>query len=282
MRILVTGANGMLGHDLIARLTLEHSVIATDRDTLDVTSADAVNEAVRGVDAVVNCAAWTAVDDAESSEDAAFLLNAVAPHILASAAAQVGARLVQVSTDYVFDGTASAPYREDALMRPASAYGRTKAAGEWAVRASGGNHLIVRTAWLYGAHGPSFPRTMARLAGERESIDVVTDQVGQPTWTVDVADVITKLLESRSPSGVYHATSSGIASWFDFARAVMQFKGLEGTRVRPTDSKSFVRPAPRPSYSVLGHDALSAVGLEPIADWRGRWAAAAATVLGAP
>ena len=282
MRILVTGANGMLGHDLIARLTLEHSVIATDRDTLDVTSADAVNEAVRGVDAVVNCAAWTAVDDAESSEDAAFLLNAVAPHILASAAAQVGARLVQVSTDYVFDGTASAPYREDALMRPASAYGRTKAAGEWAVRASGGNHLIVRTAWLYGAHGPSFPRTMARLAGERESIDVVTDQVGQPTWTVDVADVITKLLESRSPSGVYHATSSGIASWFDFARAVMQVKGLEGTRVRPTDSKSFVRPAPRPSYSVLGHDALSAVGLEPIADWRGRWAAAAATVLGAP
>ena len=282
MRILVTGANGMLGHDLIARLTLEHSVIATDRDTLDVTSADAVNEAVRGVDAVVNCAAWTAVDDAESSEDAAFLLNAVAPHILASAAAQVGARLVQVSTDYVFDGTASAPYREDALMRPASAYGRTKAAGEWAVRASGGNHLIVRTAWLYGAHGPSFPRTMARLAGERESIDVVTDQVGQPTWTVDVADVITKLLESRSPSGVYHATSSGIASWFDFARAVMQFKGLEGTRVRPTDSKSFVRPAPRPSYSVLGHDALSAVGLEPIADWRGRWAVAAATVLGAP
>ena len=282
MRILVTGANGMLGHDLIARLTLEHSVIATDRDTLDVTSADAVNEAVRGVDAVVNCAAWTAVDDAESSEDAAFLLNAVAPHILASAAAQVGARLVQVSTDYVFDGTASAPYREDALMRPASAYGRTKAAGEWAVRASGGNHLIVRTAWLYGAHGPSFPRTMARLAGERESIDVVTDQVGQPTWTVDVAAVITKLLESRSPSGVYHATSSGIASWFDFARAVMQFKGLEGTRVRPTDSKSFVRPAPRPSYSVLGHDALSAVGLEPIADWRGRWAAAAATVLGAP
>ena len=282
MRILVTGAQGMLGQDLVTRLEAEHTVIPTDRDTVDITSPSSVSSAVRGVDALVNCAAWTAVDDAESRESDAFTLNAVAPQILARAAASIGVRLVQVSTDYVFDGVASSPYQEDELALPASAYGRTKAAGEWAVRASGADHLIVRTAWLYGAFGPNFPRTMARLAADRESIEVVNDQTGQPTWAADVADLIARLLEAEVPAGTYHATSSGQATWFDFAQAVMRASGREEGIIKPTTSAGFIRPAPRPTYSVLGHQALVDAGIAPIGNWRERWDIAAQSVLALP
>lgn len=279
MRILVAGAHGMLGQDLCDRLGAEHTVVATDRDHLDITDPVQVDRAVAGVDAVVNCAAWTAVDLAQEREADAFLLNAVAPQLLARAATAVGARLVQISTDYVFDGHADTPYAEDGPARPASAYGRTKAAGEWAVRAAGDQHLVVRTAWLYGAGGASFPRTMARLAQERDRLEVVADQIGQPTWTVDVADVVARLLESGAPGGAYHATSSGRTSWFEFARAVVASAGHDPAMVHPTTSEAFQRPAPRPAYSVLGHDALLALGLEPIGEWRERWELAAPSVL---
>ncbi|WP_341358821.1 dTDP-4-dehydrorhamnose reductase [Georgenia sp. M64] len=280
MRWLVTGAGGMLGTDVVARLgQAGHEVRAADRDELDVTDPAAVEATVRDIDVVVNCAAWTAVDDAETTEAPAFTLNAVAPQLLARAARVAGSRMVQVSTDYVFDGAASSPYAEDAPLAPRSAYGRTKAAGEWAVRAENPDHLIVRTAWLYGAHGGCFPKTMARLAADRDELQVVADQVGQPTWTADVADLVVRLVEAGAPSGTYHGTSAGEVSWHGFTRAIVAALGKDPAMVRETTSDAFVRPAPRPAYSVLGHDALTAAGVAPIGPWEERWAAAAPTVL---
>ncbi|GAA3511986.1 dTDP-4-dehydrorhamnose reductase [Georgenia daeguensis] len=281
MRWIVTGAAGMLGTDLVERLAGDgQEVRALGRSDLDVTDARAVAREVRDVDIVVNCAAWTAVDDAEAQEAAAFELNAVAPQLLARAARETGARMVQISTDYVFDGESDEPYAEDAALAPRSAYGRTKAAGEWAVRAENPDHLVVRTAWLYGAHGGCFPKTMARLAADRPELQVVADQVGQPTWTADVADLVISMVEAEVPAGTYHATSSGQVSWHGFTRAIVQSLGKDPEMVRETTSDAFVRPAPRPSYSVLGHAALERAGVEPIGDWAQRWSAAASTVLG--
>ncbi|MFP5346586.1 MAG: dTDP-4-dehydrorhamnose reductase [Actinomycetes bacterium] len=280
MRWLVTGAGGMLGRDVVSRLAAEgHVVTAATRGDLDVTDPAACADAVRGHDVVVNCAAWTAVDDAETQEAAAFDVNAVAAANVARAAAEARARLAHVSTDYVFDGAATSPYREDAPMAPRSAYGRTKAAGEWAVRAEWDDVLVVRTAWLYGTHGRCFPKTIAGAAATRDHLDVVDDQVGQPTWTVDVADLLVRLVEAGVPAGTYHGTSSGQVSWCGFAREVVAAAGLDPDMVRPTTSDAFPRPAPRPAYSVLGHDALGAAGVEPIGPWQERWAAAAPSVL---
>lgn len=270
----------MLGTDLLARLRdAGADVVGLGRADLDITDADAVLAAVRGFDVVVNGAAWTAVDDAEAREGDAFRVNATGAAHLARAAHATGARLVQVSTDYVFDGAATAPYAEDAPLAPVSAYGRTKAAGEWAVRAEAPDHLIVRTAWLYGAHGGCFPRTMARLGAEKDRLAVVDDQVGQPTWTRDLADLIVRLVEADAPAGTYHGTSAGRTSWFGFTRRILASAGLT-TPLEPTTSDAFVRPAPRPAFSVLGHDALRAAGVAPIGDWAERWDAAAAEVLG--
>ncbi len=281
MKWLVTGSDGMLGTDLVALAQADgHEITATTRSTLDITDASAVDAAVRDHDVVVNAAAWTAVDDAEENEPAAERVNADGPRLLAQAAARHGSRLVHFSTDYVFDGAASTPYAEDAEANPTSAYGRSKAAGEQAVRDELPDaHLLVRTAWLYGAHGPCFPRTIARLARDRDQVDVVDDQVGQPTWTRDVAETVLRLLSEGAPAGTYHATSSGSCSWFDFARLVVVAAGLESSVVQPTSSAAFPRPAPRPAYSVLGHEALTRAGIDPIGDWEQRWAAAAPGVL---
>ncbi|AEG45110.1 dTDP-4-dehydrorhamnose reductase [Isoptericola variabilis] len=281
-RWLVVGAGGMLGQDVVAAARAAGAeVVGAARADIDVTSADATARAAEGFDVVVNCAAWTAVDDAETQEPAAFAVNAVGAANVARAAARAGARVVHVSTDYVFDGRATAPYAEDAPVAPRSAYGRTKAAGEWAVRAEAPDHLVVRTAWLYGAGGPCFPKTMARLGADRDLLTVVHDQVGQPTWTVDLADLVVRLVAAGAPAGTYHGTSSGSASWFEFTERIVASAGLD-VRVEPTTSDAFVRPAPRPAYSVLGHDALLAAGVEPIADWADRWDVAAETVLGRP
>jgi dTDP-4-dehydrorhamnose reductase len=269
-RWLVVGSYGMLGHDLVAALgTGAHEVTAVDRDSVDITDPDACLVAVAGHDIVVNVAAWTAVDEAESHEAGAFAVNAVGAANLARACSAAGARMVQVSTDYVFAGDATSPYAEDAPLAPRSAYGRTKAAGEWAVR----THLpsaswVLRTAWLYGAHGPNFVKTMARLAAERDTVSVVDDQRGQPTWTVDLADAIVRLVEADAPFGIYHGTSSGETTWFGFAQAIFTELGLDPARVLPTTSEAFVQPAPRPAYSVLGHDAWQRAGLAPIREWR--------------
>jgi dTDP-4-dehydrorhamnose reductase len=280
---LVTGAFGMLGSDV--RITLDAQGIehtAVGRGDLDLTDDDAVAKAVVGHDVVVNCAAWTAVDLAEGHEDEAFEVNGVVAGRLARAAAGAGALIVHVSTDYVFDGTARTPYDEDAPLQPQSAYGRTKAAGEVAVReAAPGRHLIVRTAWLYGAHGSCFPRTIARVAREKGSLDVVDDQRGQPTWTRDVADLVVRLVQAEAPSGTWHATSGGETTWFGFAREVVASAGLPPELVSPTDSTAFRRDAVRPAYSVLGHDRLTRHAIDPIGPWEERWSHAAAEVLGA-
>lgn len=279
-RWLVTGAGGMLGHDLLALLAEDATatVTALTRAELDITDLVAVTEAVEGQDVVVNCAAWTAVDDAESREADAFATNAIGPANLARAAARGAARLLHVSTDYVFAGDAERPYAEDAPIAPRTAYGRTKAAGEWAVRAElPERHWILRTAWLYGENGPNFVRTMAHLERSRPTVDVVDDQHGQPTWSRDLARRIIDVVQCNAPGGTYHATSSGAATWYDLARTVFAGIGADPDRVRSTTSREFVRPAPRPAWSVLGHDGWASAGLPPMRDWREALAEAMST-----
>lgn len=281
MRWLVIGSRGMLGQDLVDLLREHgHEAVGVDRDDVDITDPAATVDALAGVEVVVNCAAYTAVDAAETDEATAFAVNAVGAANVARAARRAGARLVHISTDYVFDGAATTPYAEDASLAPRSAYGRTKAAGEWAVRAECPDSMVVRTAFLYGARGPCFPRTIARVALERGGVDVVADQMGQPTWTVDLAGLVLRLVAAGAPAGTYHGTSSGRTSWHGFARAVVAAAGLDPQIVRPTTSEAFVRLAPRPAFSVLGHDTLRAAGIQPIGDWAQRWDVAAAQVLG--
>lgn len=278
-RWLVVGAAGMLGQDVrTAAADAGHQVTGVGRKDLDITDAAATRATVAGYDVVVNCAAWTAVDDAETHEPEAFAVNATGAANLARATAAAGARLVHVSTDYVFDGGATEPYPEDAPVQPRSAYGRTKAAGEWAVRAEAPDTVVVRTAWLYGAGGRCFPKTIARVAGERDRLSVVDDQIGQPTWTADVADLIVRLVGVEAPGGIYHGTSSGRVTWWGFAREIVTAAG-HSTPVDTTTSAAYQLPAPRPAYSVLGHDRLRAVGVEPIGDWAERWKVAAPGVL---
>jgi dTDP-4-dehydrorhamnose reductase len=262
---LITGAGGMLGSDLAARLD---GAVALTRSDLDLCDPAAVREALERhrPATVVNCASWTAVDAAETDEDAALAVNGTAVQDLAGACSETGATLVQISTDYVFDGLGVSPYAEDAPTSPVNAYGRTKLAGEHAAAKTGG--YIVRTAWLYGAHGPNFVRTMARLAAERDTVGVVDDQFGQPTWTGDLADRIIALVESGAPYGIYHGTSAGRTTWYGLAREIFTLLGLDPDRVRPVTSAEFPRPAPRPAYSVLGHEAWTAAGLSPMRGWR--------------
>lgn len=281
MRWLVTGAAGMLGRDLVALLAARSAeYTALTRADLDITDAAAVTAAVAAArpDVVVNCAAWTAVDAAEEHEDEALAINGRGAANLAAACAAAGAVLVHPSTDYVFDGNATTPYAEDAPTAPAGAYGRTKLAGEQAVRSALPDaSYIVRTAWLYGAHGKNFVKTMLRLAGNGTAPGVVADQHGQPTWTADVAAQVHALVEKAAPPGVYHATSSGQTTWFGLAEAVFsryhQDQDLDGTErtvvtPRPVTTAEYPTPTKRPAYSVLGHDAWHAAGIEPIGDWR--------------
>jgi dTDP-4-dehydrorhamnose reductase len=271
-RWLVTGAAGLLGRDLVTVLERRGAAVTglTRRD-LDITDGEAVRAALEHwrPAVVVNCAAWTAVDAAETAEGAAFRLNARAVAGLAAACAAAGVSLIQPSTDYVFDGRARRPYTEDDVPSPGTAYGRSKLAGEQAVleHLPGGGY-VVRTAWLYGEHGTSFVQAMIRMERERPTVDVVDDQHGQPTWAVDVADRIVALVRSRARAGVYHVTSSGETTWFGLAREVFRLLGADPERVRPVASAAYPRPAPRPAYSVLGHDAWRRAGLRPIADWR--------------
>jgi dTDP-4-dehydrorhamnose reductase len=276
-RWIVTGAGGMLGRDVLAALgragVPEAAVSGHGRSSLDITDRAAVSAVIEAGtgpgDVVINCAAFTAVDDAESHEATAFTVNAVGPQLLARACAATGAQLVQISTDYVFDGTATTPYPVDAPAAPRSAYGRTKVAGEWAVRAElPERHWILRTAWLYGEHGPSFVRTMARLEREREFVDVVDDQFGQPTWTRALADRIVALAHADAPSGTYHAVASGQTSWHGLAQEVFRLLGADPARVRTTTSAAFIRPAPRPAYSVLDLSAWSKADLPPMPGWQ--------------
>jgi dTDP-4-dehydrorhamnose reductase len=270
-RWLVTGAAGMLGRDLTELLTQDRAeVTALDRGQLDITDAGAVVAAVRAAtpDNVVNCAAWTAVDAAESQEDLALAVNGAGAANLAAACEQAGARLVLPSTDYVFSGTGTEPYGEDDPPAPATAYGRTKLGGEQAVRELlPAASYVLRTAWLYGANGPNFVRTMIRLEGSQDTVAVVDDQHGQPTWTRDLAGQIMLLAQSGAEPGIYHGTSSGATTWLGLARAVFSLLGADPGRVTPTSSSALARPAPRPAFSVLGHGKWARAGLPALPDW---------------
>src|ERR671910_230632 len=251
-RWLVAGAAGMLGRDL-CRVVEDHGheVTGADLPEIDILDPAQCAASVEGHDVVVNSAAYTAV----------------------------GATMVQLSTDYVVAGDGSQPYAADSAVAPASAYGRTKAAGEWAVRAECARSWVVRTAWLYGAGGTNFPATMRRLAGNREVLTVVADQVGQPTWTVDLAEGIVRIVDSRAPFGIWHATGGGQCTWYELARAVFEELGLDPARITPVTTADFRRPAPRPAYSVLSHDMWTAAGLSPLPHWRDALRRAAPTVL---
>jgi dTDP-4-dehydrorhamnose reductase len=271
-RWLVTGAGGMLGQDLTELLRGAGAEVAgLDRRQLDITDAASTAAAVRdiGPDIVVNCAAWTAVDDAEAHEDEALAVNGEGAANLAAACASTGTRLILPSTDYVFSGTGTAPYAEDDPTGPRTAYGRTKLAGEQAVlRLLPEAGYVLRTAWLYGARGPNFVRTMIRLEAAKDTIAVVDDQYGQPTWTTDVARQILLLADSGAEPGIYHASSTGQTTWLGLAKAVFDLLGADPGRVTPTSSAELARPAPRPAYSVLGHAAWSRAGLPPLPGWR--------------
>jgi len=246
---------------------------------LDITAPAAVDAAVSdwaaaGADSVVfNCAAYTNVDGAEADEQRAHLINAVGPGNLAAGCAAAGVDLVHISTDYVFAGDATSPYDVDAPTGPRSAYGRTKLAGEEAVRERAPRSYVVRTAWLYGAGGNNFVKTMARLERERESLSVVDDQRGSPTWSRDLSTALMTLAQTRA-YGTYHCTNSGDTTWCGLTRAIFEELGADPARVTPCTTADFPRPAPRPAYSVLSGAALEAVGVPAMRPWRDALAAA--------
>jgi dTDP-4-dehydrorhamnose reductase len=265
MRLLVTGAAGMLGTEVVA--AAGHDVVGLARADLDITDPEAVRAAVRDTspDVVVNCAAYTNVDGAESDEAAATAINGDGAGHVAAAAAEAGAHVVHVSTDYVFAGDASEPYPEDAPTGPRTAYGRSKLKGEQLVaRAAPDAHAIVRTAWLFGPHGQNFVDTMLRLGAERDELSVVDDQVGCPTYAGHLATALLQVAAQRT-QGVVHAAGAGACTWFDLARATFERAGLPVT-VHPCTTADFPRPAPRPAYSVLGSTRRDAPVLPPWQD----------------
>jgi dTDP-4-dehydrorhamnose reductase len=280
LSILVPGGHGQLGRELAERASVVRALGSAE---LDITNAGAVVEAVSTLaesaaseglsPVVVNAAAYNAVDAAESDATRAYAVNADGPRLLAAACATANVPLVHVSTDYVFPGDGDRPYEADDVVRPRSAYGTTKAAGEDAVLGSGARAWVVRTAWVYGAFGGNFVKTMARLAASRDTVSVVDDQRGCPTWTGDLADGLLALASSVASgpgpsSRILHCTGGGETTWFGFARAVFEELGLDPSRVHPCTTEEFPRPAPRPAYSVLSDRAWREAGLPPMRPWR--------------
>jgi len=280
-RWLVTGAWGQLGSDLVRTLPGQE-VVAIDRDALDITDEAAVRAMVSAVrpHVLISAAAYTAVDAAEADEETAMLVNGVAPGLLAAAAHEVGARTIQISTDYVFPGDGAEPYSEDAPTGPKSAYGRTKLAGERAVLAADPSAYVVRTAWVYGETGSNFVKTMAALEAQRENVSVVDDQRGSPTWSRHLARALVELGRSDADPGVYHCTGSGDTTWYGFTRAIFEELGADPDRVLPTTTDAIPRPAPRPAYSVLSHQRWIDAGLTPMPHWRDALAGAFSSVRG--
>ncbi|WP_020668099.1 dTDP-4-dehydrorhamnose reductase [Amycolatopsis nigrescens] len=282
LALLVSGGGGQLGADLAALNGPELEVVAPARAELDLTETGAVIEAVTALveraaragrrAVVVNAAAYTAVDAAETDEERAFAVNVDGPRVLAAACSSRRVPLVHVSTDYVFPGDAARPYQPEDKLGPRSAYGRTKAAGEDAVLGSGASAWLVRTAWVYGERGGNFVKTIARLEKERETVSVVDDQRGSPTWSADLAAGLAELAgliaDGRGPERrILHCTGGGETTWFSFARAIFEKLGADPERVRPCGTDEFPRPAPRPAYSVLSNDSWTEAGLTALRPW---------------
>lgn len=284
LALLITGANGQLGGEIVRQarrasdIAFSKGIDIADLDLTDPFSVrDGLHEWARVVRSdnpdhrlvIVNPAAYTAVDKAEQDEDTAYAVNAAAPALVATACAEIGARMIHVSTDYVFPGDATSPYEPTDPTGPKGAYGRTKLAGELALRdilPEAG--YVVRTAWLYGGGGPNFVKTMARLEKTRDTLTVVDDQIGSPTWAGDLASRLIDLARSDAPAGIYHGTGLGATSWCGFAKAIFEELGADPERVQPTDTASYPLPAPRPAYSVLSPKAWDTAGLPPFPAWR--------------
>ena len=268
MKILITGSKGQLGLELTKQLEKEkkYEIIATDRDELNIIDINSVNEFLLNnkPDVVINCAAHTAVDLCETDVENAYKINAVGPRNLAIVCEKIGAKLVQVSTDYVLDGNGTRPYREDDTTCPNSIYGTSKLMGENFVREFCSRYFVVRTAWLYG-EGNNFVRTMLKLAETNSELNVVNDQFGSPTSTVDLAKAIIDLMNTEH-YGVYHGTCEGQCSWYDFAKKIFEIKNID-IKVNPVTSEEFKRPAPRPAYSVLDNFMFKLVGLNSFRNW---------------
>lgn len=276
-KIMITGASGQLGLALYGLLKdkPEYKLLRTDAvpgedgaiQALDITKEDEVKDYVKQLapDIIINCAAFTAVDLCETEEEKAFRINALGPGYLAEAAEMSGAKLVHVSTDYVFDGQASSPYIEDAPTNPASAYGRTKQAGDELVQKNCSRYFILRTAWVYG-EGKNFVKTMLRLAQSGNKLRVVSDQFGTPTSALELARAIIFLMETES-YGIYHATCEGSTNWYEFACTIFQAVGME-VEVEPISSSEYAAPAPRPMYSILDNKALRERHNYYMKDWK--------------
>lgn len=269
MKVAVTGANGQLGQDVVIELTNKgHEVFAADRSILDITDETAVKNYIEKVkpEVILHCAAYTNVDKAEEDEDTAYQVNALGTKYLAQAASVVGSKMIYVSTDYVFDGTSTSPYEVDHPTSPLGVYGKTKLAGEQFIAENLYQHFIVRTSWVYGTKGNNFVKTMVRLGQERESIGVVHDQVGSPTYTVDLARFMLSLMETEK-YGIYHASNTGVCSWYEFAVEIFNQSKIK-VEVNPLTTEEFPRPAARPKYSVLSKSKITEEGFEQLPDWR--------------
>ena len=268
MKVLITGSKGQLGLEISKQLkdNSGYEVILTDRNKLNIIDINDVNNIILSnkPDVVINCAAHTAVDLCETDVENAYKINAIGPRNLAIACEKVGAKLVQVSTDYVFDGKGVRPYREDDITCPNSIYGTSKLMGENFVKEFCSKYFIVRTAWLYG-EGNNFVRTMLKLAETNQELNVVNDQFGSPTSTVDLAKAIIELMTTEY-YGVYHGTCEGKCSWYDFAKKIFEIKNID-VKVNSVTSEVFKRPAPRPAYSVLDNFMLELVGLNSFRNW---------------
>lgn len=255
MNILVTGCNGQLGNEmqLLEKDCIEHTFFNTDVAELDITDREAIACFVKDnkIDGIVNCAAYTAVDKAESNETLCHLLNTVAPGYLAAEVEKRGGWMIQISTDYVFDGTGHTPYTEDVAPAPDSVYGRTKLDGEQAVMTGCSRAMVIRTAWLYSTFGNNFVKTMMRLGTERSELGVVFDQIGTPTYARDLASAVMAAIGKGIVPGVYHFSNEGVTSWYDFTKAIHRIAGITGCCVRPLHTAEYPTAAARPAYSVL-------------------------------
>ena len=255
MRILITGCNGQLGNEmqLLEKTNPQHTYFNTDVDELDITDQKAVETFVseNNIEGIVNCAAYTAVDKAEDNQELCRMLNTVAPGYLAAAVGKRGGWIIQVSTDYVFDGTKHTPYVETDPVCPNSVYGSTKLGGEESVLKNCQNAMIIRTAWLYSTFGNNFVKTMIRLGQEKPELGVIFDQIGTPTYARDLAVAIFAAINQGVKPGIYHFSNEGVISWYDFTKAIHRIAGIKGCHVRPLHTEEYPTPANRPHYSVL-------------------------------
>ncbi|MFP4975301.1 dTDP-4-dehydrorhamnose reductase [Paenibacillus sp. CN-4] len=275
MKVLVTGAAGQLGQDMVLLLQREgHEVLACDRAEMDITDLAHCEKVIGafGPEAVIHCAAHTAVDAAETDIDAAYLINATGTRNVAVATEKAGAKLVYISTDYVFNGQGTRPYHEYDNTDPQSIYGKSKRAGEVLAQTLNSRYFIVRTSWVYGKYGNNFVKTMLKLGQEKPLLQVVNDQKGSPTYTVDLARFLLKLIQTEK-YGFYHASNSEACTWYEFTQAIFaeaeELLGLKMTaRLEPCGTEQFPRPAPRPSYSVMEHLSIRTNGFEDLRPWR--------------